>query len=133
MYLNSYLEGHLGGSVVEHLPSAQVMIPGSWDRVPHGDPCRESASPSAYVSASLCVCLSWINKILKKFLRVTLRIKKKWEVEKNSRRMEKALYFSIFCATFFSTFWARGPTYSFYIGTWQLYIQTWFWVPFLET
>ena len=23
--------GHLGGSVAEHLPLAQVMIPGSWD------------------------------------------------------------------------------------------------------
>ena len=27
--------GHLGGSVVEHLPLAQVMILGSWDQVPH--------------------------------------------------------------------------------------------------
>ena len=42
-----------GGSVVEHLPSAQVMIPGAWDRVPHRVPHREPASPSAYVSASL--------------------------------------------------------------------------------
>ena len=25
------LLGHLGGSVIEHLPSAQVMIPESWD------------------------------------------------------------------------------------------------------
>ena len=25
------LEGHLGGSVVERLPLAQVVIPGSWD------------------------------------------------------------------------------------------------------
>ena len=24
-------QGHLGGSVVEHPPSVQVMIPGSWD------------------------------------------------------------------------------------------------------
>ena len=31
--------GHLGGSVVEHLPLAQVVIPGSWDRVPHRAPC----------------------------------------------------------------------------------------------
>ena len=46
---------HLGGSVVEHLPLAQVMIPGSWDRVPHQAPRREPASPSAYVSASLCL------------------------------------------------------------------------------
>ena len=38
---------NLGGSVVEHLPSAQIMIPGSWDRVPHRAPHREPASPSA--------------------------------------------------------------------------------------
>ena len=50
--------GRLGGSMVEHLPSAQGMILGSWDRVPHQAPCMESASPSAYVSASLSVCLS---------------------------------------------------------------------------
>ena len=47
--------GHLGGSVVERLPSAQGVIPGSWDRVPHRAPCKEPASPSACVSASLCV------------------------------------------------------------------------------
>ena len=39
--------GHLGGSVVERLPLAQGMIPGSWDQVPHRAPCTESASPSA--------------------------------------------------------------------------------------
>ena len=49
------LEGCLGGSVVECLPSAQGMIPGSWDRVPHRAPQREPASPSACVSAFLCV------------------------------------------------------------------------------
>ena len=47
--------GHLGGSVVEHLPSAQVMIPGFQNQVLHQVPHREPASPSAYVSASLCV------------------------------------------------------------------------------
>ena len=50
--------GHLGASGVEHLPLAQVMILGPWDRVPHHAPCREPVSLSAYVSASLCVCLS---------------------------------------------------------------------------
>ena len=49
--------GCLGGSVVERLPLAQVMIPGSWDQVLHQGPCGEPASPSAYVSASLCVSL----------------------------------------------------------------------------
>ena len=47
--------GCLGGSVVEHLPSAQGVILGSGDPVPHCAPCMEPASPSAHVSASLCV------------------------------------------------------------------------------
>ena len=46
---------HLGISVVEHLPLIQVVILGSWDQVPHQGPHWEPASPSAYVSASLCV------------------------------------------------------------------------------
>ena len=41
-----------GGSVVEHLPLAQVVISGSWDQCPHRTPHRETASPSA------CLCLS---------------------------------------------------------------------------
>ena len=40
---------------VECLPSAQGMILGPWDRVLYWAPCREPASPSVYVSASLCV------------------------------------------------------------------------------
>ena len=46
-----------GGSVVEHLPLALVVIPESWDQVPLQVPQREPASPSAYVSASLFVSL----------------------------------------------------------------------------
>ena len=57
------MQGRLGGSVVEHLPLAQGMIPGSWDQVPHRASCMEPASPSAYVSASLCVSL--MNKYIK--------------------------------------------------------------------
>ena len=53
------LEGHLGGSVDEHLPSAQGVIPGSWDPVPRRAPCMEPASPSAYVSASISLSLSF--------------------------------------------------------------------------
>ena len=50
-WIKSKKQGHLGGSVVKHLPSAQVVIPGSWDRVPHRGPHGEPASPSACVSA----------------------------------------------------------------------------------
>ena len=56
-------EGHLDGSVVERLPLAQVMVRGSWGRVLHQAPCGESASPFAYVSASLSMSL--MNKFKK--------------------------------------------------------------------
>ena len=46
-------QGRLGGSVVERLPLAQVVMLGSWDGAPHQAPLGEPASPSAYVSASL--------------------------------------------------------------------------------
>ena len=58
--LNRQVMGRLSGSVVERLPLAQVMISGSWDRVPHRDPSGESASPPAYVSASFSV--TFMNK-----------------------------------------------------------------------
>ena len=45
------LAGCSGGSVVEHLPLAQGVIPGSWDGVLHQAAFREPASPSA----SLCL------------------------------------------------------------------------------
>ena len=51
------VEGHLGGSAVEHLPLAQVVILGFWDQVPHRVPCMEPASHSACVSAPLSVSL----------------------------------------------------------------------------
>ena len=53
-------KGHLGCSVVEHLPLAQVMIPRSWVQVLHRILHGEPASPSAYVSAAICVSL--VNK-----------------------------------------------------------------------
>ena len=40
--------------------------PEIWDWVPYWAPFREPASPSAYVSASLCVFHEWIHKSLKK-------------------------------------------------------------------
>ena len=45
--------GHLGGSAAEHLPLAQVVFPGSQDRVPHRAPHGEPAFPFACVSASV--------------------------------------------------------------------------------
>ena len=39
-------------------PSAQGMIPETWDQVQGGAPCMEPASPSACVSASLFLCVS---------------------------------------------------------------------------
>ena len=50
-------KGHLGGSAVEHLPSAQSVIPGPG--------IEEPASPSVYVSASLS--LSLMNEYIKSF------------------------------------------------------------------
>ena len=55
--ISKKVKGILSGSVVERLPLAQVVMPGSWDRVLHLAPRREPASPSACVSASLCVSL----------------------------------------------------------------------------
>ena len=51
--------------MVERLPLAQVMNPGSWDRVPHRASHSEPSSPSAYVFASLYISHEEINKILK--------------------------------------------------------------------
>ena len=51
--VNYFYWGHLGGSVDECLPLAQVVIPGAWDRVLHWAPCGETVSPSASVSPSL--------------------------------------------------------------------------------
>ena len=52
-FLYSKQIGHLGGSAVDCLPSAQVIILGPWYRVPHWAPYREPVSSSACVSASL--------------------------------------------------------------------------------
>ena len=57
MVRNETAWGRLAGSAVECLPSAQVVIPGSWDGAPSRAPHREPASPSACVSASLSVFL----------------------------------------------------------------------------
>ena len=53
-YFKSKKEGRLGGSVVEHLPSAQVMIPGSRDGSCTGLPVGNLFLPLP-VSPPLCV------------------------------------------------------------------------------
>ena len=67
MRFESKHRGTSGGSVVEHLPSAQGVNLGSQDPVPHRPPLGEPASPSAYVSASASLCISHekIHKIFK--------------------------------------------------------------------
>ena len=54
------VQGHLDGSVVEHLPLAQVVIPGSWDQVLKQAPQGETISPCVYFSA--CLPVSVMNK-----------------------------------------------------------------------
>ena len=46
--------GGLSGGASAFSPG---VTPGSWDRVPYRAPCMEPASPSAWVSASLSLCL----------------------------------------------------------------------------
>ena len=59
--------GSLGGTAVWRLPLAQGGILETWDRIPHRAPrCMEPASLSAYVSASLSLSVTIINKFFKK-------------------------------------------------------------------
>ena len=54
-FLKSKVLEYLGGSVVECLPSTQVMIPRVLGSSPASGSLDGAASPSDYVSASLCV------------------------------------------------------------------------------
>ena len=58
------LEGHLGGSVVKCLPSAQVMIPVFWDGAPPRAPCSAGSLllPLTLPLLSLSLPLSLSNK-----------------------------------------------------------------------
>jgi len=62
--LGSWSQGP-GISVIKHLPSARVMIPGSWDRALHWAPC--SVGGLLLLSPSPCLCsLCRIKKRKKK-------------------------------------------------------------------
>ena len=50
--------GCQGGSAVVHLSLAEGVVLELQDRVPHRAPCMEPASPSAYDSACLSLCVS---------------------------------------------------------------------------
>ena len=52
--------------LVKHLPSAQVMIPGSWDQAPRWAPCSVGSLLVPPLSLCLSLSLKLINKILKK-------------------------------------------------------------------
>ena len=71
-YISKRIENleHLGGSVVQHLPLVQVVIPESWDRVLHRTPHK---GVCFFLCLCLCLllCLSWINNqnLLKKELK----------------------------------------------------------------
>ena len=60
--LKHCIKGSLGASVVELLPSAQVVIPGSWVESHIRLPCRELASPSAL---SVFLMNKWIKSLKK--------------------------------------------------------------------
>ena len=58
-----YCVGHLGGSVVEHLPPAQGVIRGPGIESHNGLPARSLLLPwPVFLPFSLSVCLSWIDK-----------------------------------------------------------------------
>ena len=63
---------------VEPLPSAQVVVSGSWDRAPHRALCSEGTLlPPVSLPASLPTCdLCQINKILKKKKNHPIRVGK---------------------------------------------------------
>ena len=54
---NNQDSGHLHGSVVEHLPLAQVVVLGTLNQVPH----IRLSTGSQILPLPLSVCLSWIN------------------------------------------------------------------------
>ena len=60
------MKGAWVAQLVKRLPSAQVMIPGSWDRAPHGVPCSAGSLllplPLPVASPACAFFLCQINK-----------------------------------------------------------------------
>ena len=70
------LRGTWVAQSVKHLPSAQVRIPGSWDRILHWAPCSAGSLllPLPFLLLVISLSLSQINNILKKKKDILLRI-----------------------------------------------------------
>ena len=77
--LKASLHGAWVTQLVKHLPSAQVMVPGSWDRAPSQAPCLAESlltpllwpSPKS-CSRSLTLFLKLKKKNLKKKIKASL-------------------------------------------------------------
>ena len=58
-HVNNTVTGRLGGSIGEALPSAQVVIPGSWVRVLPVAPCSAGSLRLSLPPARLSLSLSY--------------------------------------------------------------------------
>ena len=100
------------------LPSAQGVILETQDWVPCPAPCMEPASPSAYVSASLslcvCVSLSWINK---------------WNLKKKKRKIVEGLIMSLVSPHFSKNKWFTVRFSRVSLSTWFMSEKCHFAVP----
>lgn len=89
IFLKTFSWGAWVAQQVKHLPSAQVMIPESWDWAPHWAPCSAgvllfpiplspSFSPSAFLSP--CLCTLSLSLFLSEINKYNLQKKKKTHI-----------------------------------------------------